>query len=170
MHSLEHCNLISAETARLAAEKGCIAVPTLVAYDALWLDGKELGLGPAEFEKIEVVRSGGLRSLAIMRDAGLPMAFGSDLLGGLRKYHCMEFELLAKVLTPAEIIRSATLVGAELCRMKGEIGTIAAGAHADVIIVDGDPLTDITLLQDDGAHVPLIMRGGALFKDLVHAS
>ncbi len=165
VHSLEHCNLISAETAKLAAEKGCIAVPTLVAYDALWLEGKALGLGPAEFEKIEVVRSGGLNSLAIMRDAGLPMAFGSDLLGGLRKYHCMEFELLAKVLTPAEIIRSATTVGAELCQMTEEIGTIAAGAHADLIVVDGDPLTDITRLQDDGAHMPLIMRGGELFKD-----
>lgn len=167
VHSLEHCNLISAETAKLAAEKGCIAVPTLVAYDALWLEGKALGLGPAEFEKIEVVRSGGLKSLEIMRDAGLPMAFGSDLLGGLRKYHCMEFELLAKVLTPAEIIRSATTVGADLCRMRGEIGTIAAGAHADLIVVDGDPLADITLLQDDGAHMPLIMRGGQVFKDRV---
>lgn len=165
VHSLEHCNLISAETARLAAEKGCIAVPTLVAYDALWLEGKALGLGPVEFEKIEVVRSGGLASLAIMRDAGLPMAFGSDLLGGLRKYHCMEFELLAKVLTPAEIIRSATVVGAELCRMKGEVGTIARGAHADLLVVDGDPLSDITLLQGDGAHMPLIMRGGTVFKD-----
>ncbi len=122
-------------------------------------------LGPAEFEKIEVVRAGGLNSLAIMRDAGLPMAFGSDLLGGLRKYHCMEFELLAKVLTPAEIIRSATTVGADLCRMTEEIGTIAAGAHADLIVVDGDPLTDITRLQDDGAHMPLIMRGGEVFKD-----
>ena len=73
---------------------------------------RRFGLGAGEFAKIEAVRSGGLQSLAIMRDAGLPMAFGSDLLGGLRKYHCMEFELLAKVLTPAEIIRSATLVGA----------------------------------------------------------
>lgn len=165
VHSLEHCNLISAETAKLAAEKGCIAVPTLVAYDALWLEGKALGLGPAEFEKIEVVRSGGLNSLAIMRDAGLPMAFGSDLLGGLRKYQCMEFELLAKVLTPAEIIRSATTVGADLCQMTGQIGTIAADAHADLIVVDGDPLTDITRLQGDGAHMPLIMRGGEVFKD-----
>lgn len=169
VHSLEHCNLISAETAKLAAEKGCIAIPTLVAYDALWLDGKELGLGPVEFEKIEVVRSGGLKSLAIMRDAGLPMAFGSDLLGGLRKYHCMEFELLAKVLTPAEIIRSATVVGAELCRMKGEVGVIAQGAHADLIVVDGDPLSDITLLMGDGKHMPLIMRGGNVFKDALAA-
>jgi imidazolonepropionase-like amidohydrolase len=168
VHSLEHCNLITQETARLAAEKGCVAVPTLVAYDALWLDGKELGLGPVEFEKIDVVRSGGLNSIAIMRDAGLPMAFGSDLLGSLRKYHCMEFALLAKVLTPAEIIRSATVVGADLCRMKGEIGTIAKGAHADLIIVDGDPLADISLLLGDGKHMPLIMRGGHVFKEKLH--
>ena len=59
--------------------------------------GKALGLGPAEFDKIEVVRSGGPKSLEIMRDAGLRMAFGSDLLSGL--YHCMEFELRAKALT-----------------------------------------------------------------------
>lgn len=163
VHSLEHCNLITAETARLAADKGCIAVPTLVAYDALALDGEELGLGEAEFAKIEVVRQGGLRSLEIMRDAGLPMAFGSDLLGQLRKYHCMEFELLAKVLTPAEIIRSATIVGAELCRL--EVGVIAAGAFADLLVVDGDPLTDIALLQDDGAHLSAIMANGRFVKN-----
>ena len=46
-------------------------------YDALRLEGKALGLGPAEFDEIEVVRSGGLKSLEIMRDAGLRMAFGS---------------------------------------------------------------------------------------------
>jgi imidazolonepropionase-like amidohydrolase len=167
VHSLEHCNLITAETAKLAAESGCIAVPTLVAYDALWLEGQALGLGKDEFDKIEVVRSGGLNSLAIMRDAGLPMAFGSDLLGELRKYHCMEFELLGKVLTPAEIIRSATLVGADLCRMGGELGVIAAGAHADLIVVDGNPLENIALLQEDGTKMPAIMRGGVLFKDQI---
>jgi imidazolonepropionase-like amidohydrolase len=139
VRSLEHCNLITDQTASLAASLGCIAVPTLVAYDALWLKGKALGLGETEFEKIETVRSGGLASLAIMRDAGLEMAFGSDLLGELRKYHCMEFELLAKVLTPAEIIRSATIVGAKLCQMEGQIGTIAKGARADLLAVDGDP-------------------------------
>ena len=164
VHSLEHCNLIEPETARMAAEAGCIAVPTLVAYDALAIEGTALGLGAAEFEKIETVRQGGLRSLEIMSKAGLPMAFGSDLLGPLRKYHCMEFELLAKVLPPAEIIRSATLIGARLCRLEGEVGEIVAGACADLIVVDGDPLSDISRLGDDGAHMPLVMARGYLHK------
>lgn len=164
VHSLEHCNLIEPETARLAAERGCIAVPTLVAYEALALDGEELGLGEAEFTKIEVVRRGGLRSLQNMAEAGLPMAFGSDLLGELRKYHCMEFDILSRVLSPVEIIRSATLVGARLCRLQGEIGEIRAGASADLLVVDGDPLTDIALLGDDGAHMPVIMTRGRLHK------
>ena len=164
LHSLEHCNLIEPETARMAAGAGCIAVPTLVAYEALAIEGKQLGLGAAEFEKIDVVRNGGLRSLEIMAEAGLPMAFGSDLLGQLRKYHCMEFELLAKVLSPAEIIRSATLVGARLCRLEGEVGEIVKGASADLIVVDGDPLADISLLGEDGAHMPLIMARGRLHK------
>ncbi|MBB4053332.1 imidazolonepropionase-like amidohydrolase [Devosia subaequoris] len=165
VHSLEHCNLIEPETARLAAQNGCIAVPTLVAYDALALEGETLGLGAAEFAKIETVRGGGLRSLEIMRDAGLPMAFGSDLLGELRKYHCMEFEILAKVLTPADIIRSATTIGARLCRLEGQVGVIAQGAFADLLVVDGDPLGDIGLLQDDGAHMSIIMNNGRVAKN-----
>lgn len=165
VHSLEHCNLISADTAKRAADAGCIAVPTLVAYDALHIEGKALGLGKTEFDKIDIVRSGAQQSLAHMRDAGLPMAFGSDLLGALRKYHCMEFELLAKVLTPAEILKSATTIGARLCRMEGEIGVIAEGAYADLLAVDGDPLTDISPLLGDGTHMPLIMRGSRIFKN-----
>lgn len=165
VHSLEHCNLIEPETAKLAAEKGCIAVPTLVAYDALALEGEALGLGATEFAKIEIVRSGGLRSLEVMRDAGLPMAFGSDLLGQLRKYHCMEFEILAKVLTPAEIIRSATIIGAKLCRLEGEAGIIAPGASADLLVINGNPLSDIGLLQGDGAHMSAIMARGTFAKN-----
>ena len=168
VHSLEHCNLIEPETAKNAAERGCIAVPTLVAYDALALEGEALGLGAAEFAKIEVVRQGGLRSLEVMRDAGLPMAFGSDLLGQLRKYHCMEFELLAKVLTPKEIIQSATIIGARLCRLEGQVGVVAQGAFADLLVVDGDPLADLTLLQNDGAHLSAIMAGGQFVKRLKH--
>ncbi|MFD2646256.1 amidohydrolase family protein [Devosia albogilva] len=77
----------------------------------------------------------------------------------------MEFELLAKVLSPAEIIRSATTIGARLCRLEGLAGTIAENAYADLLVVDGNPLEDITLLQDDGAHMPLIMANGRVVKN-----
>lgn len=103
-----------------------------------------------------------------MRDAGLPMAFGSDLLGQLRKYHGMEFELLAKVLTPEEIIRSATVIGAKLCRLEGQVGVVAEGAFADLLVVDGDPLSDISLLEGDGAHMPVIMANGRIVKNALN--
>jgi len=165
VQSLEHCNLIELETAKLAAKAGCIAVPTLVAYEALAIEGQALGLGQVEFDKIDVVRAGGLNSLEIIAEAGLPMAFGSDLLGQLRKYHGMEFELLAKVLPNKEIIRSATLIGARLCRLEGEAGEIVKDSCADLIVVDGNPLSDISLLANNGAHMPVIMTRGRLHKN-----
>ena len=164
IRSIEHCNLIESDTAEFAGESGVIAVPTLVAYEGLALEGEKFGLGEAEQAKIDIVRDAGVESLRIMRDAGLPMAFGSDLLGELQKYHCMEFEIRSRVLNPAEIIRSATLVGAELCDMEGEVGVIEPGAYADLLVVDGDPLSDISLLQDDGAHMDAIIIGGKFFK------
>ena len=164
VHSLEHCNLITAETAKLAADKGCIAVPTLVAYEGLKLEGRELGLAEASIAKIDVVRDAGLESLAIMRDAGLPMAFGTDLLGQLRKFGGMEFELLAKVLTPAEIIDSATRIGARLCKLDGEVGVIAPGARADMIVIDGDPFADVTILGKPDAHLTAVIKSGRVAR------
>jgi imidazolonepropionase-like amidohydrolase len=164
VHSLEHCNLIEPRTAREAAEAGAVAVPTLVTYEALALEGKTFGLGPESVAKIETVRKGGMASLDIMRSAGLPMAFGSDLLGPLQSYHCMEWEIRTRVLPAAEVIASATLIGAKLCRLEGRIGTIAPDACADLLVVDGDPLRDISVLQHDGAHIAAIMKGGVFYK------
>jgi imidazolonepropionase-like amidohydrolase len=164
VHSLEHCNLIASETARLAADAGAIAVPTLVAYEALALEGDRFGLGPEAAAKIETVRKSGLESLATMQGAGLPMAFGSDLLGELQRHHCMEWEIRARVLPPAEIIASATLVGARLCRMEGLIGLIAPGAHADLLVVDGDPFADLSVLAGDGTRMVAIVKAGTFVK------
>jgi imidazolonepropionase-like amidohydrolase len=165
VRSLEHCNLIRPDTARRAAAADCVAVPTLVAYEALAMEGAALGLGPESAAKIETVRRAGLDSLAIMREAGLPMAFGSDLLGGLHRYQSMEFEILARMLPAAEIIASVTVVGAKLCGMEGQAGVIAPNAHADLLVVDGDPYADISLLAKDGAHMSVIMKGGVFHKN-----
>lgn len=164
VRSLEHCNLIEPGTAARAAERGCISVPTLVAYEALAREGEALGLGADSIAKIDTVRTAGRKSLAIMKAAGLPMAFGSDLLGELRKYHCLEIDLLAEVLTPEEILRSLTTIGAELCGLKGETGVIAPGASADLLVLDGNPLEDLDLLKEDGAHFQAIMARGAFTK------
>ena len=164
VHSLEHCNLIRAETARRAAAAGAVAVPTLVTYEALALEGKAFGLGPESIAKIETVRKGGMASLDIMHDAGLPMAFGSDLLGPLQRHHCREWEIRARVLPVADILRSATLVGAKLCGLEGLAGVIVPGAYADLLVVDGDPYRNVGALAEDGAHMPAIMKGGTFYK------
>lgn len=164
VRSLEHCNLIEAATAARAAEKGCISVPTLVAYEALAIEGEALGLGADSIAKIDTVRDSGRKSLEIMRDAGLPMAFGSDLLGELRKYHCLEIDLLAEVLSSADIIRSLTTIGADLCGLQGQAGVIAPGASADLLVMEGNPLENIGLLKEDGAHFSAIMARGAFIK------
>lgn len=163
--SLEHCNLITAETAAMAAEAGCIAVPTLAAYEGLKRDGKALGLGVNEQKKIDVVRDGGRRSLEIMRDAGLPMAFGTDLLGPLRKYGGLEFELLAQVLSPAEILQGMWEAGARLCRMEGEIGTLSPRARANLVAFDADPFTDVSALGRPEQTLKLIVKDGKIVDD-----
>lgn len=165
VHSLEHCNLIQPETAKLAAEAGAVAVPTLVAYEGLAMEGEALGLKPESVAKIETVRRGGMASLDIIRNAGLPMAYGSDLLGGLHKYQSMEFEIRSRVLPAADILRSATLIGAKLCMMEAEIGALRPGAYADLLVVDGDPYADLGVLARDGQHLAAIMRDGIFFKN-----
>ena len=85
VHSLEHCNIIDAEAARLAAAANAVAVPTLVIFEALAEDGPRYGLPPESIAKIGDVRNSGLASLEIMQAAGVTMAYGTDLLG---ETHC----------------------------------------------------------------------------------
>lgn len=164
VHSLEHCNLIDAETARLAASTGAVAVPTLVTYDKLVSDGPKLGFPPDSIAKVDVVRSAGMDSLAIMKKAGLAMAYGSDLLGDMHKYQSEEFVIRGRALPAHEVIGAATHVAAKLVKLEGKVGVVAPGAHADLIVVDGDPLKDLSLLTRQGRHMPMIMKGGAFVK------
>jgi imidazolonepropionase-like amidohydrolase len=164
VHSLEHCNLIQTETAKLAASKGAVAVPTLVTYDKLVSDGPKLGFPPDSVAKVDVVRSAGMESLAIMKKAGLAMAYGSDLLGEMHRYQSEEFVIRGRALPAHEVIASATHIAAKLLKLEGKIGTVAAGAYADLIVVDGDPLKDLSLLTRQGKHMPLIMKSGTFVK------
>ncbi|MBX9752841.1 MAG: amidohydrolase family protein [Roseococcus sp.] len=163
--SLEHCNLITEATAREAAAAGAIACPTLVTYQALKEEGASLGLGPESVAKIDDVRLAGLESLERMRKAGLMMAFGTDLLGPMHRRQSEEFLIRREVLPAAEILRSATSHAAKLLRQEGRLGIVAPGALADLIVVEADPLADLALLTEQGAHLPAIMQGGRFMKN-----
>ena len=89
---------------------------------------------------------GGLKSLEICKRAGVPVGYGSDLLGQLQVDQSREFLLRREVLSPIEIIRQATLVGAEIVRLPGKLGVVEPGAFADILVVDGDPIKKLELL------------------------
>lgn len=165
VHSLEHCNLITPATARAAAAAGCVAVPTLVTYEALATEGASMGFPPDSVAKIETVRGAGMKSLEIMKEAGLPMAFGTDLLADMHRRQSEEFVIRGRVLPAQEVIASAAAGAAKLLRMEGRIGCIAPGAYADLVVVDGNPLSDLALLTKQGAHMPAIMLGGRFVKN-----
>jgi imidazolonepropionase-like amidohydrolase len=73
--------------------------------------------------------------------------------------------LRGQALSPGEIIHSATIVGAELLGRAGELGVVTPGALADLLVVDGNPLKDLGLFQDQGAHLPVVMQGGRFHRN-----
>jgi imidazolonepropionase-like amidohydrolase len=164
VRTIEHGNLIDEATAQLMAERQAYLVPTLVTYDALKRRGPEYGLSAYSLDKNSVVLEAGLRSLELARAAGVKIGFGSDLLGQLQDDHCREFLIRSEVMSPQEIIRSATLINAEIIRQSGRLGEIVPGAFADLLIVDGDPFRDLDLFQGDGAHLAAIFKGGHFVK------
>ena len=165
VRTIEHGNFVDAETAALMRAKGAFLVPTLVAYDAMKRRGKELGLPAVSLEKNERVLAAGLRSLETAKAAGVPIGYGSDLLGGLQVDQSREFLIRSEAMSPIEIIRSATLVNARLLRKESELGQVKPGYLADLLVVDGNPLRDLNLFQEQGAHLSVIMKGGHFHKN-----
>jgi imidazolonepropionase-like amidohydrolase len=166
VRSIEHANLIDRETAEHLAAAGGFAVPTLVTYDALHRFGRDVGFPEVNLRKLADVREAGLQSLEILQAAGVPIGYGTDLLGPLHKYQTREFVIRREAMQPFDIIRSATMLNAALLNRAGELGVIAPGARADLIAIDGDPLADIARLDGDGTHLALIMKDGAFYKRL----
>ena len=166
VRSIEHANLIDRDTAERVKAAGGYVVPTLVTYDALHQFGREFGLSEVSLGKLAEVREAGLRSLEILQAAGVPIGYGTDLLGPMHRYQCREFVLRAEAMKPIDVIRSATTVNAALLNRTGELGVVAPGARADLIALDGDPLADISLLDGDGEHLALVMKDGVPHKHL----
>ncbi len=164
VRSIEHGNLIDRAAAEAVRKHEAFVVPTLVTYDAFHKFGAESGAPHYLLQKLEDVRTAGLQALSLLQDVGVQTGFGTDLLGELHVHQSEEFIIRSEVTKPADILRSATSVNARLLNREGELGVVKPGALADLIVVDGDPLKDISLLTDQGAHLPVIMKGGQPMK------
>ncbi len=168
VRTIEHGNLIDEASAALMAEKDMFLVANLVAYYAMKERAAEFGMSGEMLAKNDLVIDGALRSLEICKRAGVPVAFGTDLLGQLQVDQSREFALRSQVLSPIEIVRAATTIGAQVLRREGELGCLKPGAFADLLVIDGDPLRNLDLLSGQGEHIAAIMKAGAFHKVTFH--
>jgi imidazolonepropionase-like amidohydrolase len=164
LRCIEHGTMISEDTARLAAERGTAIVPTMAVVMSLAEHGVELGFPEVSLRKLAVVHPIALHGVEVMRRAGVRLGFGTDLIGRLERYQCTEFTIRREVMPAVEILRSATSVNAGIIGAGDRLGRIAPGMLADLIAVDGNPLEDVSLFDEHGSRVRIVMKGGRLYK------
>jgi len=165
VRSIEHGNLIDAATARVMKEHGAYLVPTLSTYQALSREGARLGWSPEMLDKLAMVQQRGIESLNIARAEGVPIVFGTDLLGHMHDQQSGEFDLRTQAMSPVEALQSATIVAARMMRQEGRIGELVAGAWADLLVVDGDPTQELSMLTQPHQGLRLIMQAGRVVVD-----
>ncbi|KAH6625155.1 amidohydrolase [Boeremia exigua] len=161
---IEHGNFLDAETAALMVEKGCFLTPTLITYDQMASPKWKGYLPPSETSKNLEVLDAGLKALKVASDAGVTICFGTDLLGPLGAAQTHEFNLRSKVLSPIEVLRSATLNPARMFGREDSLGQIKEGFEADLLILAANPLDDITILDKPETHVKAVMKEGRVYK------
>ncbi|MFC8517745.1 amidohydrolase family protein [Streptomyces sp. NPDC057257] len=159
---VEHGNLLDDETISLLLEHDAFLVPTLVTYDQMARLGRQAGMAEQSYRKVADVHEAGLSALERAHKAGVNLVYGSDLLGPLHPAQLEEFTLRAEVQPPADILRSATTTAARLLRMEGEIGTLTVGAHADLLVVDGNPVDDISILTRPEQNLRHVVKAGTI--------
>ncbi len=165
VRTVEHGSEILPDTAELLARTGTFVVPTMSVAAVLRDHAKELRLPPMSLGKIEGLYEKMQGSIENCARAGVKLGLGTDLLGDFHSYQGSEFGLRGELNKPIDVLRSATSINAEILQKPGELGCIAAGALADLIVVDGNPLEDLSLLADADKHIKLIVRNGELVKN-----
>ena len=165
--SIEHGNLLTETSAQAIKNAEAYLVPTIVTYEMISRMGKDFGIPENNVRKINEAREKALEALTIANRVGVKIASGSDLLGPMQVYKAIELELKARVLGPMGAIVASTKTNAELLQRERDLGTIETGKLADLILVDGDPLKDITVLQQYQEKITVIMQGGGLYKNLL---
>ncbi|KAH8890220.1 amidohydrolase [Thozetella sp. PMI_491] len=160
---IEHGNLIDEDTARYMAERGVWLTPTLVTYDAMNWDRYAGYLPPQSAKKNKEVLARGLQSLKIAAEAGVTMCYGSDLLGPLTNEQSGEFAIRAKVLSNLQVLQSATVNAARMLRQESLLGQVKQGLAADLLILNANPLEDVTILGLPEKHTLAVVKAGRVY-------
>ncbi|WP_231502511.1 amidohydrolase family protein [Herbaspirillum sp. RV1423] len=164
VRTIEHGNLVDDAAAQTMAKAGAYMVPTLVTYDAMMRVGAQVGVPALALEKNEIVRMKGIEALETLKRNNVKMGLGTDLLGDMHEFQNDELTIRARVLGNLEVLRQATLNGAEIIGKQGVLGVVAEGAIADLLLVDGNPLSDISVLTGQGERIDMVMKEGKIIR------
>jgi imidazolonepropionase-like amidohydrolase len=170
VRSIEHGNFMTEETVARMAEKGAFLDLTFISLVQRLETAHENNLSPAIVENLKRTIDRGKQVYAWAKRHGVPIGLGTDLWGpDAQRWQSREFDVRSEFDSAPEILRSATSVNAEILMQKGGLGTVAPGAYADLLVVDGDPLADIKVLAHPQQTLKLIMQGGVIHKnELLH--
>jgi imidazolonepropionase-like amidohydrolase len=158
VRTIEHGNLLDADTAALMADRGAYLVPTLVTYDAMERRGAEIGMADVSRAKNREVLDAGRTAVELARSAGVRIGFGTDLMGVLEDEQLAGLRLQLEVDGPLETLRSATSVNADLLG-RSDLGRLRPGCVADLLVLGGDPFQHPELLWDRSARRTVIKGG-----------
>jgi imidazolonepropionase-like amidohydrolase len=172
--SIEHGPFLTEDTMKLMAEKGVFLAPTarisLTSPEHVGLDPNSLTAA-----KLRQVNEGAANQLKWAKEYGVTLVFSTDQFGAPENFkeQSNEFLTLAEVFEPVEVLKMATSNVAALLELSGELhpyragplGVIEVGAYADILLVDGNPLEDATLLADYEENIDLIMKDGKIYKN-----
>jgi imidazolonepropionase-like amidohydrolase len=164
VRSIEHASVLERGTASRMAELGTFMVPTLQALETLAAYPDRWGLNPEKIARLESVRDSAYESISIADQAGVAIASGSDVVGPWQGRRGEEILFKARIMGAHRAIISATRTNAELFEHDDEIGTIERGKRADLVLVKGQPLDDVSLLVEPQG-IAVVIKDGDVVKD-----
>ena len=168
---IEHGHLMDEASAKLMAEKGI-----WLSFQPFTDDGFAPPMAPVNMLRLQQVWTGTEQTIALAKKYKIKMAFGTDILfsaaGATRQG--AELAKMLKWYSAPELLRMATGANADLLKLSGprdpypgKLGLVEEGALADLLLVDGDPLTNIKLIEDPAKNFMVIMKDGKIFKNLL---
>lgn len=163
VRGIEHGNFIDKETANLMAAHDIFLTPTLITYAEMASPDWKGFLPPESVAKNEIVLKKGLQSLQLALDAGVTICFGTDLLGPLTAAQTKEFALRSQVLSPLQLLQCATINPARMLRQEKVLGYLSPGFAADVLILNENPLEDMTIFDKSDEHLLAVIKEGRVF-------